>query len=158
MPIEINKSLLSDCSMMAVREITLKTKNRFLWQYPGMVVGKTGFTRAAGHCYAGYAVYDGKHVVIALLKSKKPVWADLNRLLDYAFGLNTVLLDSNDNIVRDTRNIQILLKKAGFNPGPVDGIKGPKTREAIREFQEQNNLKSTGIVNVETWQKLKSFF
>ncbi len=157
-PADINKSLLSDCPMMAVREVKLKTKNRFLWQYSGMVIGKTGFTKAAGHCYAGYAVYGGKRVIVALLKSKKPVWADLNRLLDYAFGLNTVLLDPNNNIVHDTRNIQILLKKSGFNPGPIDGIKGPKTREAIRKFQAQNNLKITGIVDDKAWKKLENFY
>ncbi|MCK5160236.1 MAG: peptidoglycan-binding protein [Candidatus Aureabacteria bacterium] len=158
MPADINKFLLANRSTMAVKEVKLKTKNRFLWQYPGMVIGKTGFTKAAGHCYAGYAVYGGKRVIVALLKSKKPVWADLNRLLDYAFGLNTVLLDPNNNIVRDTRNIQILLKKAGFNPGPIDGIKGPKTRAAIRKFQGQNNLKPTGVVDGKAWKKLKRFF
>ncbi len=53
--------------------------------------------------------------------------------------------------------IQRALKKAGFNPGPVDGISGKKTRAAVRAFQKANGLKADGIARKMTLAKLKPF-
>lgn len=36
--------------------------------------------------------------------------------------------------------IQRGLLNLGYNPGPVDGINGPKTREAIRQYQKDHGL------------------
>jgi N-acetylmuramoyl-L-alanine amidase len=38
------------------------------------------------------------------------------------------------------------LARLGFDPGPVDGYMGPRTREAIRRFQESRKLASDGIL------------
>lgn len=53
------------------------------------------------------------------------------------------------------REIQTALKKAGFDPGPIDGIMGNRTRSAIRAFQEANNLKVDGVVGSNTTAALK---
>src|SRR5690554_5021874 len=45
------------------------------------------------------------------------------------------------------REIQQSLKDQGFDPGPVDGIMGERTRQALREFQRQNNLEVTGDID-----------
>ena len=39
--------------------------------------------------------------------------------------------------------IQQALKDKGFYSGPVDGVMGPDTRNAIRSFQQANNLHVT---------------
>jgi peptidoglycan hydrolase-like protein with peptidoglycan-binding domain len=39
--------------------------------------------------------------------------------------------------------IQQALKDKGFYSGPVDGVMGPATRNAIRSFQQANNLHVT---------------
>ena len=57
----------------------------------------------------------------------------------------------------NVREIQSALKKAGFNPGPIDGKIGPKTRKAIREFQKAKGLTPNGIVGYKTWSMLKKF-
>lgn len=47
--------------------------------------------------------------------------------------------------------IQICLKNAGYYDGAIDGVKGSKTRQAIKEFQRANNLNDDGIVGPRTW-------
>jgi peptidoglycan hydrolase-like protein with peptidoglycan-binding domain len=41
------------------------------------------------------------------------------------------------------KQIQQALKDKGAYSGPVDGVMGPKTRDAIRSFQKANNLRVT---------------
>lgn len=43
--------------------------------------------------------------------------------------------------------VQRILKNAGFNPGPIDGIMGGRTKEAIRRFQKAKGLKPTGKID-----------
>lgn len=50
----------------------------------------------------------------------------------------------------NTRDIQKALKQQGFNPGPVDGIWGPQTAGALRDFQAERGMRATGIVNTHT--------
>ena len=49
-----------------------------------------------------------------------------------------------------TRGVQQQLKAKGFDPGPVDGISGPRTRAAVRDFQRANNLRVDGIAGPNT--------
>ena len=62
-----------------------------------------------------------------------------------------------DNVVRGGEQVRLLqqrLRNAGFMPGPIDGILGPKTRQAIRRFQEAHGLRATGHLNAVTRQAL----
>jgi localization factor PodJL len=45
------------------------------------------------------------------------------------------------------KTIQTLLAEQGYDPGPADGVDGPKTREAVRAFQASVGLASTGIID-----------
>ncbi|GEM_PF-283144 len=56
-----------------------------------------------------------------------------------------------------TREIQQALKNAGFYQGAVDGKTGPKTEDAIKEFQRAHGLKDDGVVGRQTWAKLSTF-
>ena len=47
-------------------------------------------------------------------------------------------------------DIQQALSRAGFDPGPIDGIRGRKTIVAIKKFQIANNLVPDGIVGPKT--------
>ena len=46
------------------------------------------------------------------------------------------------NLILD---VQRALKERGFNPGPIDGIYGPKTKAAVRKFQKANGLAVGGL-------------
>lgn len=53
--------------------------------------------------------------------------------------------------------IQKALAEAGFYKGSIDGVVGSKTKEAIRKFQEANDLKVDGVCGPKTWEKLKAY-
>ncbi|HEX9647678.1 MAG TPA: peptidoglycan-binding domain-containing protein [Alphaproteobacteria bacterium] len=44
---------------------------------------------------------------------------------------------SGPQLVRD---IQSGLARMGYDPGPIDGVMGPRTRDAIRQYQGQHGL------------------
>jgi len=52
--------------------------------------------------------------------------------------------------------IQTALKNAGFYLGEIDGKYGPKTRRAVREFQQANSLAVDGKVGPRTWNRLSA--
>ena len=55
---------------------------------------------------------------------------------------------------KDNREVQEALKAKGNDPGPIDGRMGPKTRAALKAFQEANGLKGTGQLDNQTAEKL----
>jgi hypothetical protein len=60
----------------------------------------------------------------------------------------------NMNGQQEVRLAQEALKNQGHDPGPIDGIMGSQTRQALREFQSTNGLKQTGRLDSQTKQKL----
>lgn len=52
-------------------------------------------------------------------------------------------------------DVQRALIRAGFEPGPVDGKAGKKTKSAIKEFQRRNGLTADGVVGERTWSLLR---
>lgn len=47
--------------------------------------------------------------------------------------------------------LQQLLARSGHNPGPVDGVFGPRTQAAVLAFQRDRRLIVDGIVGPQTW-------
>lgn len=67
---------------------------------------------------------------------------------------------NNGFIVDGTLNVtqlQTTLKVAGYNPGPIDGKIGAKTKEAIISFQEAHGLKVDGKVGFKTLTALSQY-
>jgi general secretion pathway protein A len=65
--------------------------------------------------------------------------------------------DIGSNVRGGGEQIRLLQKRlyaAGFTPGPIDGIFGPRTRQAIRRFQKAHGLQATGRLNATTRQAL----
>src|SRR5690606_38196208 len=55
---------------------------------------------------------------------------------------------------QDVRELQMALRDAGHDPGEIDGIWGPRTRSALRDFQEAEGLNATGRLDQQTAQAL----
>jgi N-acetylmuramoyl-L-alanine amidase len=51
---------------------------------------------------------------------------------------------SSDSLVA---NVQDQLTRLGYSPGPVDGVLGPQTRDAIADFQNDRGLPPTGQID-----------
>jgi peptidoglycan hydrolase-like protein with peptidoglycan-binding domain len=50
----------------------------------------------------------------------------------------------------DVRQVQQALDKRGISPGPIDGIYGPRTTDAVRSFQDRYGIKASGQVDNQT--------
>jgi peptidoglycan hydrolase-like protein with peptidoglycan-binding domain len=56
-----------------------------------------------------------------------------------------------------TKEVQEYLKNAGFYHGEIDGVKGRKTKAAIKKFQSANGLHADGVVGKKTWEALSKY-
>ena len=80
---------------------------------------------------------------------------DLNSTTAMAVSPTSAVVDPSANPTN--QEIQQSLKNAGLYAGTIDGVIGPHTKKAIREFQEQNNLTADGRVGPLTWAKLGQY-
>jgi peptidoglycan hydrolase-like protein with peptidoglycan-binding domain len=60
----------------------------------------------------------------------------------------------NGAVDRDVRAAQRALQEKGFDPGPIDGVMGPRTSAAVRDFQQKENLTVTGQLDAKTRSRL----
>ena len=65
--------------------------------------------------------------------------------------------DNSNAKLDSTLDIQRFLSDNGFNPGPIDGVSGSKTKAAIKAFQTKNGLLSDGIVGNKTKAAMRSY-
>ncbi len=68
---------------------TLENDNQLLYNYPGALGGKTGYTDDAGQTFVGAAERDGRRLVAVLLRGTRqpiPPWQQAAHLLDYGFA------------------------------------------------------------------------
>jgi D-alanyl-D-alanine carboxypeptidase (penicillin-binding protein 5/6) len=64
--------------------------NQLLYQYPGALGGKTGFTDDAGNTYVGMAAQDGRRLVVTMMngtQQPRRQWMQGASLLDWGFAL-----------------------------------------------------------------------
>ena len=53
--------------------------------------------------------------------------------------------------------VQRALLRAGYDPGPIDGKLGKKTKSAIKSFQRKQGLTADGVIGEKTWSALRAF-
>lgn len=54
------------------------------------------------------------------------------------------------------KELQEVLTALGYKPGRIDGKPGPKTRDALKQFQKDAGLPATGVLDAETTQRLRA--
>ena len=65
--------------------------------------------------------------------------------------------DNTNLVINSVLDVQQFLGNNGFNPGPIDGQTGPKTKNAVIEFQKENNLLADGIVGNKTKNAMRAY-
>lgn len=50
----------------------------------------------------------------------------------------------------NVRQVQDALQTKGFDPGPIDGVAGSRTRAAVRKFQDRFGIKASGEIDYQT--------
>ncbi len=143
------------------RRIALKNSNRLLWHSKYHVLGKTGFTRRARHCFVGIVESRSGNLFVSVLgsRSRTSLWRDVRQVVRRRLdGLkNTIMLNNKIWSARtERRTIQANLQKAGFEVGPLDGVFGIQTISAIRAFQSSVGLSVDGIMGKHTRRALAS--
>ncbi|MYH31232.1 MAG: hypothetical protein F4137_20870 [Acidobacteria bacterium] len=73
------------------------------------------------------------------------------------WGCNSPVVEEDLDLNRATRRqIQLGLRSAGFDPGGADGLFGPRTRAAIRNWQSSRGTRSTGYLDRPQVEALRS--
>jgi peptidoglycan hydrolase-like protein with peptidoglycan-binding domain len=78
-------------------------------------------------------------------------------------NMDTIDLQNAQNVLvqgRHVDNLQGLLRgtrNPAWDPGPIDGLGGSRTRAAVVAFQQANGLAADAIVGRLTWTRLISF-
>lgn len=99
------------------------------------------------------------------MEKPRPVTASSNKSIALAAVVIIILLipvrgdaapllrlgDYGDSVTQ----LQNMLLYAGFDPGPIDGIFGPRTQRATMNFQRSAGLVVDGIVGPLTWNALE---
>ncbi len=50
----------------------------------------------------------------------------------------------------DVKSVQEALKNKGHDPGPIDGVMGARTQQALRAFQRAQNIQTSGQLDSST--------
>ncbi len=58
---------------------------------------------------------------------------------------------------KNIREIQLALRKAGFDPGAIDGKMGAKTKRALIAFQKSKGLVANGTLDDKTVKRLEEY-
>jgi N-acetylmuramoyl-L-alanine amidase len=108
---------------------------------------------------AGGWAQTGKTSATGLVEAKIPI--ELSELRLELGRLVRVLHVGHLDPLRETDDdgvpgVQARLANLGWNPGPVDGVVGPRTRRAIRAFQRSCGLRPTGSIDDALLAKLEA--
>jgi peptidoglycan hydrolase-like protein with peptidoglycan-binding domain len=71
--------------------------------------------------------------------------------VDKSAAIRQLNMAGMPDLGRDSvRQVQDALQAKGFDPGPIDGVAGPRTKAAVRKFQDRFGMKASGEIDNQT--------
>jgi D-alanyl-D-alanine carboxypeptidase len=137
------------------RKIYLGNHNRLLKGFEYDVIGKTGYTILAQHCFLSAGFSKDKEVIVSILgNQKKYLWGDLKsayrRHLSGKLYLPRFMVSNKISL----GTLHKLLEKKGYKLSKSEKIYGIYTRQAVKRFQVDRRLSVDGIIGPITWKAL----
>ncbi len=77
-------------------------------------------------------------------------------LLGGSLALADAPRDAASTPKRFVRDAQRTLRELGYRPGPVDGVVGPRTQEALARYQRAEGIPGTRQLDTETMGRLET--
>ena len=90
--------------------------------------------------------------LVSLLSTEKEAKA-----LEIKYDSNMFCVDNAVAPLDNLLDIQTFLSCNGFNPGPIDGLSGSRTNNAIITFQKSVGLNPDGVVGPATKQAMRGY-
>jgi len=95
--------------------------------------------------------YNNRGIIVRTLGDYRQAGKDFER----AAQLGMELAHQHLQVLRDeVRQVQEHVRNAGYNPGAADGVPGPQTIAALRQYQTAQGLPVTGLLDEATRQAL----
>jgi len=156
----LNSKTISIVSKTGQR-INKGNHNRLLnegFAYP--VLGKTGFTNLARHCFLSFCEYKGRTIAVCILGAPKSsvLWDELRQLYRtymnrsvQSQGLNAYMINNHISLT----DLHEALQRSGFPLEKSENVYGSYTKKAMSAFQKSHQLLVDGILGPQTWGVLK---
>ncbi len=104
------------------------------------------------HAKTGLAV--ALAIVLALASYALPAARPTNRIVEAIEDRSDIGTVGPGTLEPHVVRAQILLDRARFSPGQIDGHYGGDLEVAVRGYQEQHRLNANGIIDVQMWRLL----
>lgn len=101
------------------KTVVITNTNNLLWTDNGHLGGKTGYTRAARHCFVGASDKKEGTLIIALLgdSSRDTLWTDAEKLLAGDFEMGKIIIDRKESGYKNIQRQKKIHSKSAKNPG-----------------------------------------
>lgn len=119
--------------------------------------GKKYRLEVEGETYEGSTAGEGlleKEIPATAKSGALTVWLDDDEYDDYTWELAIGALDP----IEEISGVQARLNNLGYSCGSVDGIAGPRTKAAVKEFQTRMSLPATAIIDDALRKKLRQAY
>lgn len=143
---EIINTRTKSVETTAGRSLYLKNTNELLWSDEDLLGGKTGYTRAARHCFVGAAAKDGNMLITVVLGEsiRENIWHDTTALL--ARG-QAVLNNTAEPVINITSSDDERVIRAAYSNKRVKGV---KSKAKISSASQKQKKSKTAVLKKKT--------
>lgn len=126
------------------RKLFLKNTNQLLWADEGVIGGKTGYTKAAQHCFVNAGKKSNSTIVVALLgeNTRDNLWQDTDFLLKFG---EDVLSGRTEPVMFFTNTKDNPAILASYKKQEGDKKISKKSKKSIKSSQKKNINKQKKI-------------